>query len=288
MAKVVQPSLALPNCMYFNLDAESPTGNSHVCYALLNSVPGAPRGSTMRKSGSNTGNHASDRGLDQAGAGLSALPVSAAFLLELENPHLPAQTPRQPEKTIKPHAPGLSDPDDYEFKTVEGDSRLRKCFLRQLEVTNLEPKTLQCLEKRITSRPRLLAQRALFVTPKKSPTTSTFTMDPQEESSSAAAARGTSVPNRYEEPQDKIVAGSPKSVSFKTRATTETCRNHEVCYSSQYTRPVTELLTEVLEVRYPVPKATGDGGEELPLLGGEGGGQRCCWFLTLLGYLRWT
>lgn len=43
----------------------------------------------------------------------------------------------------------------------------------------------------------------------------------------------------------------------KIKPSLSICLWNEVCHTSQYTRPCTEILREVLEVRYPAPKPSG-------------------------------
>lgn len=57
------------------------------------------------------------------------------------------------------------------------------------------------------------------------------------------------------EPSDEETR--PRSDSLqpvsKIKPSLSICLWNEVCHTSQYTRPVTEILREVLEVRYPAP-----------------------------------
>lgn len=60
---------------------------------------------------------------------------------------------------------------------------------------------------------------------------------------------------------DDLEESRPRSDSLqplsKIKPSLSICLWNEVCYTSQYTRPVTEILREVLEVRYPAPKPSG-------------------------------
>ncbi|SMR62719.1 unnamed protein product [Zymoseptoria tritici ST99CH_3D1] len=145
--------------------------------------------------------------------------------------------------------------------------------------------------------------------------------DAQAESSSAALARqqpqtrpdrsqtvttAASFTTAPETPPIPHTADSSNDVThanpvYKSNPTTQVCELHEFCYSSQYTRPVVEMLTEVLEVRYPSPATTPSGAvrgrddeERIPLLAGEdGSGSRhgrdegsCCWIHKLWSMVR--
>ncbi|KAK4506146.1 hypothetical protein PRZ48_004111 [Zasmidium cellare] len=106
--------------------------------------------------------------------------------------------------------------------------------------------------------------------------------DPQRESSSAAASRAKSTAKYSSSPNSSSryssdLVQSPATDSddsgptrepfvYKSNPTTAVCRLHEFSYSSQYTRPATELLQEILEVRYPLERGGED--EESALLGG--------------------
>ncbi|CZT19912.1 uncharacterized protein RCC_05768 [Ramularia collo-cygni] len=110
-------------------------------------------------------------------------------------------------------------------------------------------------------------------------------MDPQEESSSAAVRRELALYPRGDpdpEPKSDAIAESIPPPCYKTRPTSKVCKMHEVYFSSQYTRPATELLIEVLE-RYPAQETT-EHVEEQPLVGGEQVGQRCGWVVTMMKY----
>lgn len=115
---------------------------------------------------------------------------------------------------------------------------------------------------------------------------SSITIDPQEESS-VTARREEAVGRRSEELQSTNAAKDRKTVCFKTRPTTEISRHHQVCYSSQYTRPVTELLAEVLEERYPMQGPVDGDADEQPLLSDERCLRKCRWLRTLARYLQW-
>lgn len=141
-------------------------------------------------------------------------------------------------------------------------------------------------ETRIHLPPTLLGRETISVLSWSLPDLPDLAMDPQEESSSSASSREPVAP-QHEDPlaHDSGKTDELRPSNFKTRPTTKLYKSHKVCYSSQYTRPVTELLVEVLEVRYPVPVAT--EGEERPLLGGDGQReQTCSWLRTLRRYLR--
>lgn len=294
MAKVCQPSGALPCHIHGHIGLAAESCHSHGPTSLPSSKPSASRDQkAMREPKCNHGKHNQD--LEHAAEGPSILRMRAAFLLELENTHLPAKTLRLLEHRISPCTPGPSSfPDTgyHEFKIAEGDSRLRKCFLRQLEITNLDPNKLNCIEKRINPpRPGPFIGKV----PSKPLAALTSTMDPQEESSSAASRRESdshrcedprtedTIQGRYSDVSTSTNASDSRALSFKGPPTTRICKIHEFCYSSQYTRPATELLTEVLEERYPVPETDGNGGEE------QGrSGLKCGWMRTLVGYLRWT
>lgn len=145
--------------------------------------------------------------------------------------------------------------------------------------------------------------------------------DPQRESSSAAASRaqsqaqhssslGSSSGTRYDSnaahsPRctSKVIDSPPTELSetgtvhhdpfvYKSPSTTAVCRLHEFTYSSQYTRPVTELLQEILEVRYPLDDSDDDGviDEDRPLLAaarrrGIGREETKGWWQKLTGVL---
>lgn len=102
--------------------------------------------------------------------------------------------------------------------------------------------------------------------------------DPQRESSSAAASRAQLSSNTSiaklassDDPSSPatevgVHADAFDPVYYKSSATTALCRMHELTYSSQWTRPATELLKEILEVRYPLQESEDDDDEETPLL----------------------
>ncbi|KAF2161160.1 hypothetical protein M409DRAFT_28488 [Zasmidium cellare ATCC 36951] len=105
--------------------------------------------------------------------------------------------------------------------------------------------------------------------------------DPQRESSSAAASRAQSNAKHSSSPSSKYSSDlvqspvtdpddapgpRPEPFVYKANPTAAICRLHEFSYSSQYTRPASELLQEILEVRYPLEREGDD--EERALLGG--------------------
>jgi hypothetical protein len=87
---------------------------------------------------------------------------------------------------------------------------------------------------------------------------------------------------------------------YKSRPTTQLCEFHEFCYSSQYTRPATEMLMEVSEMPAAADASkitngvTGREEERQPLLGRSDGnmprvsedGGSCCWIHNLWDVLR--
>lgn len=217
-------------------------------------------------------------------AGPSTLRMRAAFLLELENTHFPAKTLRQLEHRINPFTRGSAsflNTGYHDYKIVDGDSRLRKSFLQHLEVTNLDAQKLRRLEERIgPSQEIVTANNSMSHKPSVMPSA---TMGTQEESSAAAHCRVLNS-NCCEDLQNPNVetAKASEVSCFKAHPTTEICKLHEVYYSSQYTRPASELLTEVLAERYPVQKAAPEDGQgDRPTIDGESIRQKCAWLFRL-------
>lgn len=123
--------------------------------------------------------------------------------------------------------------------------------------------------------------------------------DPQRESSSAARLRGLvpqpassvsthTTSNKVDSPLStskapSITSMNERDISWKSHPTARICKGHEICYSSQYTRPAKDLLRELLEVRYP-ERQDCDGEEQQPLLGTAYLG--CRWWVRLLQHWR--
>lgn len=290
MAKVHQPSYAFLG--HADMYHSAISDHDRALAGLSNSKPsGSREQATIRASNFDHGKQGKRNQDPEHEVGPSILRMRAAFLLELENTHLPAKSLRELEHSISPCIPGPSpfpNTGYHEFKFAKGDSRLRKNFLRQLEITNLEPKNLRRLANFMGPQPTIPTEEAAVPsTLSKLPAPPLTTMDPQEESSSAATRREETV---HEDPEhlqidDPDSRNASKSPCFKTHSTTQVCRTHELYYSSQYTRPATELLTEVLEERYPLQK-TADGSGEDEALSGAIRGQECGWLLMFSRFLR--
>jgi hypothetical protein len=148
----------------------------------------------------------------------------------------------------------------------------------------------------------------------------TYTYDhtnPQEESSSAASNRAneenstsqaqslqtSSFTTAIEDPNPPITHDPNEEYYhenpvFKGKPTTKICQMHEFCYSSQRTRPVVEMLTEVLEGRHPaasppwwglVCRGESKAAEQEALLGErglEGEQSTCCWMHRVWGKMK--
>lgn len=70
---------------------------------------------------------------------------------------------------------------------------------------------------------------------------------------------------------------APLEPPSKSKPSLSICLWHEVCHNSQYTRPATEILREVLEERYPlVSPSEGEAAQEL-LSGEERSPKRRWW-----------
>lgn len=113
--------------------------------------------------------------------------------------------------------------------------------------------------------------------------------DPQRESSSAATSRAqskkhdlsSSSNSRYSadlaqsSPNTEVDNGAESIHAdsvYKANPTTAVCKLNEMTFSSQWTRPATELLREILEVRYPAVVEEYEAGvedEQRPLLGAD-------------------
>lgn len=248
--------------MRFNLAAVC--RSAHVCNDLRSNVAGAPRGPKMERSGFPAIKIKQRRSINTTDA--CCLPAGACKKKRTcRQRRFDSSRTASVPAFLGCHIPLTRIPTLRKATVVYANASCASWKLRALILQNL--------------------RASRFSISKKPPPPSSITMDPQEESSSTVSRRETT-PNRHEDLQDADIANIPASLTFKSRPTTEICRNHEVCYSSQYTRPVTELLNEVLKELYPVSRD--DGGEELPLLGEERGVQQCGWFPMLARYLRWT
>lgn len=91
------------------------------------------------------------------------------------------------------------------------------------------------------------------------------------------------------QPSHRIPLELPK----KSKPSLSICLWHEICHNSQYTRPVVEILREVLEERYPVASTESDArshGDEVvrgdealqELLGREQRGSKRRWLSRIL------